>query len=81
MAFTNLPVGPFIGREQIAVAYAERPPTDTMTLEAVETLDPQTARVIFVWDESGDDGAMTVRWRDGRVEAIDITFGAQATST
>jgi steroid delta-isomerase len=81
MAFTDLPVGPFVGRDQIAVAYAEQPPTDTMTLEAVETLDPQTARVHFAWDASGDDGALLLRWRDGQVAAIEVTFGAQANST
>src|SRR3712207_1423778 len=81
MAFTNIPMGPFIGREQIAVAYAEQPPTDTMTLEAVETLDPHTARAHFVWDNSGDDGAMVVSWRDGRVAQIEVTFGPHAMST
>ena len=81
MAFTDLPVGPFVGREQIAVAYAEQPPTDTMTLEYVETLDPQTARVTFAWDTSGDDGEMLLRWRDGQVAAIEVTFSTQASST
>ena len=81
MAFTNVPVGPYLGRDQIAVAYAEQPPTDTMTLEAVETLDEQTARAHFAWDASGADGVMVLRWRDGRVAAIEVTFGAQTTST
>jgi len=81
MAFTDVPVGPFEGREQIAVAYAEQPPTDTLTLEAVETLDPHTARALFVWDNSGEDGVMVLRWRDGKVAAIEVTFSAQATST
>ncbi len=80
MAFTNLPVGPFLGREQIAVAYAEQPPTDTMTLEAVETLDADTARAHFMWDGSGDDGLMLLRWREGRVSAIEVTFGAHTPS-
>ncbi len=81
MAFTNLPIGPFHGREQIAVAYAEQPPTETMTLEAVETLDPNTARAHFQWDDSGEDGAMLVQWRGGQVAAVEVTFGAQATAT
>jgi hypothetical protein len=74
MSFTNVAVGPYQGRDQIAVAYAEQPPTDTMTLEAVETLDPQTARVQFAWDNTGDVGEMLVRWRDGQVAALDVTF-------
>jgi hypothetical protein len=81
MKFTNIPVGPFIGRDQIAVAYAQEPPSDTMTLEAVETLDKQTARALFVWDASGEDGSMVLRWRDGQVVTIEVTFGAHVTST
>src|SRR3954468_18711972 len=80
MAFTDVPMGPFVGREQIAVAYAEQPPTDTMTLEAVETLDERTARVHFAWDESGDDGTMVLVWHDGKVAALEVTFGVRAVS-
>lgn len=80
MAFTNVPMGPFHGREQIAVAYAEQPPTDTMTLEAVETLDDHSARAHFVWDAGGEDGLMVLRWRDGQVSGIEVTFEAQIPS-
>ena len=34
MAFTNVPVGPYVGRDAIAAAYAENPPDDTMTIES-----------------------------------------------
>lgn len=57
------------------------PPTDTISLEAVETLDQQTARAYFVWDQSGDEDVMVLRWREGRDAAIEVTFGAQITST
>jgi steroid delta-isomerase len=80
MAFTDVPVGPFVGRDQIAVAYAEQPPTDTMTLEAVETLDERTARVHFAWDASGDDGVMVLVWQAGRVAALEVTFGVRTAS-
>ena len=36
-----------------------------------------TARAHFMWDASGDDGLMLLRWRDGKVSAIEVTFGAQ----
>jgi steroid Delta-isomerase len=81
MLFTNIPAGPYVGRDQIAVAYAEQPPSDTMTLEAVETLDSQTARALFVWDRSGEDGSMVLRWRDGKVVELEVTFGAHVIST
>lgn len=74
MAFTNIPTGPFVGRDTIAKAYAEQPPTDTMTIESVEELDPDTARVAFAWD-AGGDGTMVVRWREGEVSRLEITFG------
>jgi steroid Delta-isomerase len=74
MVFTNVPAGPYSGRDQIAAAYREQPPDDTMAIESVEELDPQTARVRFAWD-AGGDGTMVVRWRDGQVAHLEITFG------
>src|SRR6266536_5655977 len=73
MAFTNVPVGPYVGRDQIAAAYAESPPDDTMTIEYVEPVDTDTARVGFTWD-AGGPGTMVVRWRDGEVADLEITF-------
>jgi hypothetical protein len=74
MAFTNVPVGPYTSRDSIATAYAEQPPTDTLTIESVEELDRDTARVHFEWD-SGGPGTMVVRWRAGEVYRLEITFG------
>jgi len=74
MSFANQPVGPFVGRDQIAVAYAEQPPTDTLTLEAVEALDPDTAHVQFAWDNTGQPGEMLVRWREGQVASVDVRY-------
>jgi SnoaL-like domain len=74
MAFTNVPAGPFAGRRAIGEAYAANPPTDTMSIVSVEPLDADTARVRFAWD-AGGEGTMVVRWRDGQVAALEITFG------
>lgn len=74
MAFTNVPVGPFVGRAAIAAAYTAQPPTDTMSVLGVQEIDPQTARVRFAWD-AGGTGTMVVRWRDGQVADLEITFG------
>jgi steroid Delta-isomerase len=73
MAFTNVPIEPIIGREAIAVAYATNPPTDTMRVLSVQPLDSDGARVRFGWD-AGGDGTMVVRWRDGLVADLEITF-------
>jgi steroid Delta-isomerase len=35
MRFTGVPAGPFTGREAIARAYAEQPPTDTRAVREV----------------------------------------------
>lgn len=74
MAFTNVPVGPYVGRDAIAAAYAENPPDDTMTIEYVDEVDADTAKVRFQWDNGGP-GTMVVRWRDGEVAELEITFG------
>jgi hypothetical protein len=74
MAFTNVPVGPYEGRAAIGAAYAERPPDDTMSIVAVEPVSVDTARVRFRWD-AGGLGTMLVRFRDGEVADMEITFG------
>lgn len=73
MAFTNLPAGPFLGRAAIGAAYAENPPTDTMSIQSVELPDADTARVRFAWD-AGGEGIMVIRWRGGQVADLEITF-------
>jgi steroid delta-isomerase len=74
MAFTNVPVGPYDGRAAIAAAYDAQPPDDTMTVDAIEPVDADTARVRFHWD-AGGAGTMLVRFRDGEVADLEITFG------
>jgi steroid delta-isomerase len=73
MAFTNVPAGPFLGRAAIGAAYAENPPTDTMSIQSVEPLDADTARVRFAWD-AGGKGTMVIRWRGGQVADLEIAF-------
>jgi hypothetical protein len=73
MRFVNVPVGPYIGRDAIAAAYAERPPDDTMTLGTVEERDSQTVRAAFAWD-AGGTGTMTVHWRHSQVADLTIAF-------
>lgn len=48
--FDGVPAEPYVGREAIAAAYAENPPTDTMAVRAVETSgDAEIVR--FAWTE------------------------------
>jgi hypothetical protein len=73
MRFTNIPVGPFVGREAITRGYLEQPPDDTMTVRTVDELD-DAARVAFDWD-AGGSGSMIIRRRAGLVIDLTITFG------
>lgn len=73
MSFTNVPVGPFHGRAQITEAYLAQPPTSTLTVRSIAEINPDTVRVDVDYD-SGDSGVFIVRWRDGQVTDLEITF-------
>jgi steroid Delta-isomerase len=73
MSFADLPFGPFHGRAAIAEAYAAQPPTDTLAINSVDEIAPDTARVAVRYS-SGRSGTMTVRWRDGEVADLVIVF-------
>ena len=74
MSFTNVPVGPFHGRQAIEQAYYAQPPDDTMTIREIEGIQPDTTIVSFVWDANGP-GTMTLHWAAGLVQELVITFG------
>ena len=73
MTFDGVPVGPFKGRADIAAAYAAQPPSDTMTIWSIEEIGPDTAYARFDWDNGGS-GAMQVRWQEGEVADLTISF-------
>jgi steroid delta-isomerase len=73
MAFDDMPIGPYKGRDAIAQAYATRPPDDTMSIWSIEEVGPDTADVRFDWDEGGG-GSMRVKWQDGLVAGMTISF-------
>ncbi|HZN75444.1 MAG TPA: nuclear transport factor 2 family protein [Micromonosporaceae bacterium] len=73
MRFVNVPAGPYVGRDMIAQAYREQPPTDTMTLTSVEALASDSALVRFTWD-AGGTGTMTVRWTGPWVAELTVSF-------
>jgi len=72
MRFEGVPVGPYLGRDQIARAYAERPPSDTMTSRSV-TRDGDRDTIRFSWD-AGGGGTLELSWRDGVITALVVTF-------
>ena len=72
MRFEGVPVGPYLGRDQIARAYAERPPSDTMTSRSVAR-DGDRDTIRFSWD-AGGGGTLELSWRDGLITALVVTF-------
>jgi hypothetical protein len=72
MRFVGVPAGPYRGRQEITEAYAQRPPTDTMSARSVST-DGDTDVVRFAWDASGT-GTMTVRWTGAMVADLTVAF-------
>jgi steroid Delta-isomerase len=72
MRFEGIPAGPYAGRDQIAQAYAERPPSDTMTRRSVARAGDHDT-IGFTWD-AGGGGTMELSWREGLIAALIITF-------
>ena len=74
MRFVGVPAGPFVGRDQIARAYAEQPPSDTMSCVS-DARDGDADVVRFAWD-AGGGGTMRLSWRDGAVAGLAVAFDA-----
>ena len=74
MRFGGVPVGPYAGRDQITSAYAERPPSDTMSCVS-DARDGDHDVVRFGWD-AGGGGTLHMTWRGGAVADLTVTFDA-----
>ena len=74
MRFEPIPIGPYVGLDQIARAYAEQPPSDTMT-RVSDVQDGDSDVVRFAWD-AGGAGTLRLTWRDGAVAELIVTFDA-----
>src|ERR1043166_706286 len=65
--FTGLPLGPFVGRDAIAGAYAAHPPRSPMRV-VQSRVDGDTVTAHFVWVDAPDTGGTFVlRLRDDRL--------------
>jgi steroid Delta-isomerase len=72
MRFVNVPAGSFLGRVAIAQAYAEQPPTDTLTIRQVDSIGGVDT-VFFAWS-AGGGGVMRLTWKGQLVASLDVTF-------
>lgn len=68
LAFQGVPVGPFHGRDAIAAAYDGQPPTDTMDVLSVDTVDERDL-VHFAW-RAGGTGTMRMVWEGAAVAQL-----------
>jgi len=77
LEFADVPVGPFIGRDAIAAAYAEQSPTDTMTVLDVRVEKDGTVVEPFSWSADGGarSGEMRLVVADGRIRRLVVAFG------
>jgi hypothetical protein len=72
MRFIGVPAGPFLGRAAIANAYADQPPTDTLTIRQVDSIGAVDT-VFFAWS-AGGGGVMRLTWEGQLVASLDVTF-------
>jgi steroid Delta-isomerase len=72
MEFIGVPAGPFLGRAEIARAYAEQPPTDTMTVGGVDSAGAADT-VRFTW-AAGGNGTMRLDWQGPLVASLQVAF-------
>ncbi|MFC6022588.1 nuclear transport factor 2 family protein [Plantactinospora solaniradicis] len=72
MTFVGPPVGPFVGRDAIAQAYATNPPDDTMRILAVRT-DAEAEVVSFEWSRGGT-GTLTIHRNADQITSLAIEF-------
>jgi steroid delta-isomerase len=75
MRFDDVPLGPFVGRAEIAQAYATQPASDTMALIDMEEVGGDGVKASFEWD-AGGTGQMFLRWESGQVVELSIAFSA-----
>jgi hypothetical protein len=72
MTFVGPPVGPFVGRDAIAEAYATNPPNDTMRALEVSS-DGQADIIHFEWSRGGT-GTLTIHRDAYQITSLLIRF-------
>jgi steroid delta-isomerase len=73
LAFAGVPVGPFVGREAIAAAYAAQPPDDGIhALSVAEDADGVVVER-FAWHRGGT-GTMRITLVGGRIARLVVAF-------
>jgi hypothetical protein len=75
MVFHGVPVGPYVGREAIANAYAVQPPRDEVRLFGEPTVTQDAIESAYGWASDGrPTGRMILSAQDGLIVRLVITF-------
>jgi hypothetical protein len=75
MVFEGVPVGPFVGREEIAAAYAAQPPSDEVLLLGRPRCENGTEVADYAWAGDGiRAGRIMLDAWEGSIARIVITF-------
>jgi hypothetical protein len=75
MVFEGIPVGPFLGRDAIAEAYATRPPSDEIRLLGAPLVEADTVESAYAWADPGRHaGRMIVTVNEGLIARLVVTF-------
>ena len=75
MVFEGVPVGPFVGREAIAAAYAAQPPDDEVVLLGEPRMEGDVEEADYAWASEGTRaGRMMVTSREGEIVRLVVTF-------
>jgi steroid Delta-isomerase len=75
MVFVGVPVGPFVGRQAIAEAYAAEPPDDEIRLLGAPLVAAETVESDYAWAaQGGRAGRMTLTVHDGGICRLVVSF-------
>ena len=74
LRFEGVPVGPFVGKDAIAAAYAEQPPDDEIDVLSVDERDGELVAV-YAWRREGrPTGRLILTPRGDLIARLVVTF-------
>jgi steroid delta-isomerase len=75
LQFEGVPAGPFVGKQEIADAYAANPPDDEIDIVSSEEGEREiVARYAWRADEGRPAGRMILTPRSGKIARLVVTF-------
>ena len=75
MLFEGIPVGPFLGRDAIAEAYVQQPPSDEIRLLGVPLVEADSVESAYAWAREGRRaGRLIATVDDGLISRLVVTF-------